>query len=147
MYRLVLLDKHKVGEWVAEQVGQTASWGDFQAFGIETSRGEMVAGTVLHLFNQTNCYSHIAIKKPSKLLPSMLFTATAYAFIQCKLKRMTGMVPVSEQGIIAFDEKIGFEKETTLKDAANDGDMQVMVMWANKCPWIPQGALDGQQKH
>ena len=144
MYRLVLLDKHKVGDWVAEQVLQTADWGDFQAFGVEDSHGELVAGIVLHLFNGANCVSHIAIKKPTKLLKGLFFTVGVYAFRQCKLKRITGMVPMSEVNIIAFDEKIGFERETVLKDAAVDGDMQVMVMWADKCPWIPQGDTDGR---
>lgn len=144
MYRLVLIDKERVGRWVADQVQQTADWGDFQAFGVEDSNGEMVAGIVLHLFNGANCVSHIAVKKPTKLLKSLFFAVGVYAFRQCKLKRITGMVPVSEESIIAFDEKIGFERETVLKDAAVDGDMQVMVMWADKCPWIPQGDTDGR---
>ena len=147
MYRLVLLDKNKVGDWVAGQVGQTAGWGDFQAFGVEDSSGEVIAGVVLHLFNGANCVSHIAIKKPTKLLKNLFFVVCTYTFVQCKLKRMTGMVPMSEKHIIAFDEKIGFERETVLKDAANDGDMQVLVMWADKCPWIPKGDTDGRQKH
>lgn len=144
MYRLVITDKQRVGAWVAEQVDQTADWGDFQAFGVESDRGELVAGIVLHLFNGANCVSHVAIKKPTKLLKSLFFVVCVYAFRQCKLKRITGMVPLSEEHIIAFDEKIGFERETILKDAAVDGDMQVMVMWADKCPWIPKGDTDGR---
>jgi hypothetical protein len=37
-------------------------------------------------------------------------------------------VPTSDLDVIAFDKHIGFEEEFIMKDAAADGDMQVLVL-------------------
>jgi hypothetical protein len=137
MSKLILDNKYRVGLWVAQEVGQTADWGNFQAFGIERD-GEIVAGIVMHMFNGANAVCHVAIKRPSKMLKKLLRVTADYLFNQCKLKRITGMVPTNEPRTIAFDKHIGWEEEFVMKDAAPGADMQVLVMWADKCPWLPK---------
>ena len=124
--RLVFDRKDLIGTWVAAQVGQDTTWGDYYAMGI--MRGSSVlGGVVFNAMNDANCLAHIAIKTPNKLLPKLLAAAFDYAFRQCKLKRLTGMVPTSQPDVIAFDKHIGFREEFVMKDAADDGDMQVLV--------------------
>lgn len=131
-------DNERVGAWVAQQVNQTAAWGDFRAFGVVDAHGQVIAGVVLHLYNGANAVCHIAIAKPTKLLKPLLRVVAAYAFGHCGLKRLTGMVPTNEQHIIDFDLRLGWQKEFVMKDAAPGADMQVLVMWRDACPWFTE---------
>lgn len=134
---LILHDKERVGEWVAEQVGQYGGWGSFYAFGAEVN-GEIVAGVVVNNFNEANATAHIAIKKRTKLIIPLFRVVASYAFKQCGLKRLTGMVPTNEPKTIAFDKKLGFEEEFVMKDGAPGADMMFLVLWPDKCRWLQE---------
>lgn len=133
---LVFNDKEWVGAWVAAQVEQTASWGSFYAMGVEHN-GELVAGIVINNFNGANATCHIAVAKPTRELPALLHHVSRYAFVQCKLKRLTGMVPASKPKVLAFDRHLGFEEEFVMPCAAADGGaLVVLVLWPDKCRWL-----------
>lgn len=138
MGRLVFDDKERVGRWVAEKVGHVGSWGEFFAIGAEDSHGELVAGIVFNNYNYANATSHIAIGKPTKDMIPLFRAASHYAFKQCGLKRLTGMVPMNEPATIAFDKHLGYEEEFIMKDAAPSGDMMVLVLWPHNCRWLPE---------
>lgn len=140
MTRFVFDDKESIGAWVAKQVGQSASWGDFYAMGVESDDCEILYGIVFNNFNGHNATCHIAVKRPSKSFMLLLQHAAHYAFNQCRLKRLTGLVDVSNTKAMALDEHIGWEKEFVMKNAAADGgDLQVFVMWPDKCRWLQRG--------
>jgi L-amino acid N-acyltransferase YncA len=130
MAKLVLYDRNRVAYWVAQRIGQVVPWEGFNAFGVE-SEGEIVAGVVIHNINSSNAYCHIAIDKPSK--------AVFELFRQLGLKRLTGVVPTDRPEVIKFDKKLGFEEEFVMKDAADNADMMFLVIWADKCRWLPKG--------
>ena len=136
MSRIIFDDKERIGAWVAKQTGQTAAWGDFYAMGAENDGGETVAGIVCNNYNGANATAHIAIAKPGKYMHELLRHFCQYAFVQCGLKRITGMVSSAQPKVIAFDRHLGFEDEFVMKDASPDGDMHILVMWAHKCPWL-----------
>ncbi|MEN6549741.1 MAG: N-acetyltransferase, partial [Armatimonadia bacterium] len=99
--------------------------------------GEVVAGVVFNNYNAVNATAHIAIAKPCKATHQLIRHAFHYAFVECGLKRLTGMVPVSEPKTVAFDQHLGFEPEFIMKSAAFDGgDLQVLVMWPDNCRWL-----------
>ena len=135
MANLVFDQKERIGEWVAQKVGQQVSWGDFYAMGIEQD-GSVVAGFVFNNFNGANATCHVAVEKPNRLLVKLLEHAAHYAFNVCKLKRLTGMVPSNEPHVLEFDKHLGFEEEFVMKDGAPGADMHVLVMWPDKCRWL-----------
>lgn len=136
MAKLVFDDKDRIAFWVAEKTGQTCSWGGFYAMGAEVD-GSIVAGVVFNNFNGHNVSAHIAIDRPGKYLPYLLYHAFRYAFLHCRLGRLTGMVDCSDKKVLAFDRHLGFEDEFVMKGAGSDGgDLQVLVMWADKCRWL-----------
>ena len=138
--KLLLNSRDIVGNWVALQTGQTGDWGSFNAFGIDVG-GSVAAGVVINNINGANATVHIAIAKPSKLLPRLFSVVCDYAYNQLGLLRLTGMVPTDEPDTIAFDKKIGFEEEFVMKDGAPGADMQFLVMWHDKCRWRPNRSL------
>jgi hypothetical protein len=133
----VFEDKDRVGQWVADQVEQTASWGDFYAMGVEDGNGEILAGVVFNNFNGSNATAHIAVKRFTRLFPGLIEHAFNYAFNQNKLNRVTGLVEADNEKALRLDWHIGFEVETTLrKGGAKGQDMIVLVMWPERCRWI-----------
>ena len=137
MAQLILYDRERVGEWVAHQVYQHGSWGDFNAFGVEMD-GELVAGVVIHNINGANAFCHIAIEKPCKTMYKLFEVVGDYCFRQLALKRITGLVPNDEPETIRFDMKLGFKPEFIMKDAAPGADMCVLVMRHDECRWLPK---------
>lgn len=134
---LVFADSEGVGAWVAEQVGQEGGWGPFYAMGICRDNGEYVAGIVFNQFNGVNATCHIAVKRISKQFIELLKHGSRYAYEQCGLKRLTGLVESGNAKALRLDRKIGFEPEAVLSQAGREGqDIVVMVMWADKCPWL-----------
>ena len=135
MAELVFDQKERIGGWVAKQTGQDSSWGSFYALGV--IRGEdVIAGVVINNYNGSNATCHIAVAQHTKLLVPLFHHVCDYAFNQCKLKRLTGMVPTNEPSVIAFDKHLGFEEEFVMKDGAVNSDMQILVMWPDKCRWL-----------
>ena len=132
---LVFDQKEAIGEWVAQQVGQTCEWGSFYALGIVRD-GQIIAGVVFNNFNGSNATCHIAAPVFTRMLPEMVRHSCKYAFEFCGLRRLTGMVPSNEPKILAFDKHLGFEEEFVMKDGAPGADMHVLVMWPDKCRWL-----------
>jgi hypothetical protein len=100
--------------------------------------GEVAAGVVVNNFNGANATAHIAIKKRTKLIIPLFKVVSSYAFIQCGLKRLTGMVPTDEPATIAFDKKLGFVEEFVMKDGAPGADMMILVLWPENCKWLQE---------
>lgn len=132
--------------WVANRVGMTGSWGSYYAMGlVDTDKNAIVAGVVMHDFNGSNAVAHIAMDQGVGRAMIKLFKAVCdYAFRQCKMKRLTGLVPASKPRVLAFDKKLGFEEEFVIPCGAEDGDMHMLVLWPHKCRWLAGGSDDKQ---
>jgi len=134
--RLIFDQSARIGKWVAEQVEQKSSWGDFYAMGAENNKGELVAGFLMNNHNGSNATGHWAIAKTGKYLPELIRHFFTYAFEHCKLKRLTGMTSTSLPKSLALAKHLGFEEEFVMKDGAEDGDMQLLVMRPETCRWL-----------
>jgi RimJ/RimL family protein N-acetyltransferase len=104
--------------------------------GIE-KEGKLIGGIVFHEFNGSNFYIHVASDHPKRWVTrEWLHSVFSYAFDVCKAKRITGIVPESNQVALNFDLSVGFEIEARLKDAHPKGDMLVIKMTRETCKWI-----------
>ena len=127
--RLVFDEKDRVGTWVAERVGQLASWGDFYAMGAERD-GELVAGVVFNNTGECNATVHIAVSKPIKLLSELLDHAFIYAFKTLKLRRLTAFVDAGNAKSLRLTGHIGFVDEFVMEQAGAGGNnVCVRVLW------------------
>lgn len=127
--RLIFDDKDRVGAWVADQVEQMSSWGDFYAMGAERD-GELVAGVVFNNMTDSSATCHIAVSKPTKIFSELLDHAYMYAFHTCKLLRLTGLVGADNDKALRLDKHIGFVEEGVMRKAGTGGeDIIVLVLW------------------
>lgn len=129
---LVFDHKQAIGDWVAEQVDQKASWGDFYAMGAADDTG-ILAGIVFNNFNDSNATCHIAVKKPGRYLKALLIHAYNYAFVHCNLKRLTAMIEADNAKSLRFTKHVGWEPEFIMRKGGSGGqDLYVMVLWPEK---------------
>lgn len=134
-YRLVLNEKERVGEFVAQHVGN-ANWGAYTAIGLER-HGALLAGVVYDGFTGPNIAMHVsALPGRRWMVRDYLYAVFAYPFIQLGCRRITGPVSATNTDALRFDFHIGFEYEATLRGAVPDGDLILLVMWKEKCKWL-----------
>lgn len=136
--KTLVLDQHeRVAKWVAERADCSAhAWSGYVCLGLADSTGELVAGVVLESYNGVNANVHIAGVGKHWMNKRMLMTFFIYAFDHLKLQRLTGLVPTSNKAARAFDEHMGFRWEATLKGAAVDGDLDILVMRRADCRFL-----------
>lgn len=67
-----------------------------------------------------------------------LIKCFAYPFIQCKLRRITGLVPSKNTRALQFDLKLGFKQEGLFRHAMPDDDIVALGMLREECRWIPR---------
>ena len=140
MSQLVFEDKIRVGDWVANHVGQLSSWGGFYAMGAEL-KGELTAGVVFNNFTNSSATVHLAVSKPKKILSELLDHAFLYAFETCSLRRLTGLVEANNAKSLKIIKHLGFVEEGVMREAGTDGqDIIVLVLWPDK---YRKGKLNG----
>ena len=136
--RLVLDEHERVATWVAEQAGCSVhAWAGYTCIGLEVD-GRLTAGVVLESFTGRGANIHVAGVGKYWLNRNWLYSTFHYCFNVLHLKRLTGLVPASNQAALAFDQHIGFQYETTVVDGAADGDLIILRMRPEDCRYLPQ---------
>lgn len=137
--RLIVNERNRVGDWIAERVGQHGGWGPFGAIGLlDQSGGSLVAGALLNNITPTNASSHVVIENRHGLKRVLLYAFFDYAFNQLGLERLTGHVSADNAAALRFDQHLGYEHEFTIPKG-NGGDLHQLVMWRDRCRWINRG--------
>ena len=132
---IVVGKDHIVGPWVVERGGGT--WeGCGTTIGIERN-GVLVGGVIFDNYNGANICIHSASDGTGRWMNrEFLWFVFYYPFVQLGVKRITGPIPSSNFKARKFNENLGFELETTLKDAHPEGDLLIYKMTPDKCKWL-----------
>lgn len=109
------------------------------------NNGSLIAAVWYEGYNGANINIHVAALPGRRWMTrEFLFSTFSYPFMQCNVKRITGLVPEDNITARKFDEHVGFTLETRLKDAAPGGDLLVYRMFKDECRWLrlkPHGAI------
>jgi RimJ/RimL family protein N-acetyltransferase len=132
--RIVCDQNERVNAFVASQMG-IAGWSNAVGIGLEED-GELIAGVTFDYYNGASICMHVAGIGKRWMTRDYLWYCFHYPFEELKVKRITGLVPESNLAARKFDEHLGFELETRLKDAAPDGDVLVYVMRRENCRFL-----------
>jgi RimJ/RimL family protein N-acetyltransferase len=102
---------------------------------------EILAVVCYDTFTEFDCHMHIASNGSRRWISrALLREAFAYPFIQCGLRRVTGLVAASNQDAMRFDLHLGFRIEGLCREGAPDGDLFILGMLRRECRFIQQGA-------
>jgi L-amino acid N-acyltransferase YncA len=138
-------------EVVGEQRPVFIDWAQRALGGIRLARdaktiaavrdGEILAVVCYDTFTAFDCHMHIA-SNGSRLWLTRAFLreAFAYPFLQCGLRRITGLVSASNKDAMRFDLHLGFRIEGVCREGAPDGDLFILGMLRRECRFIQQGA-------
>ena len=112
-------------------------WSNFRAIGLEKD-GELIAGVVYDNYTKATIFMHIAAKPGRKWLTrNFLWYMFHYPFVELGVKRVTGIIPVSNKDSINFANGLkGARLEALLKDAHPDGDMAIYCMFKQDCKYL-----------
>jgi RimJ/RimL family protein N-acetyltransferase len=134
--RTIVYDKERIGEWVAEKVGQKNPWGHFQAMGVEKD-GELIAGVVYEGFTEGGrCSMHCAGVGKRWMSRDFLWMCFAYPFYQLDLKIIINPVSSDNVESMLFTEHCGFTKECVIKDGYGDADLVIYSLHRDNCKWL-----------
>lgn len=139
MMQLVYDEPERCLTWAAQRIGVERFRDDAKAIGLQ--RGDaLVAVTVYDTFSARDCHMHIASDGTRRWMTrAFLVACFAYPFVQCGLRRVTGMVPASNVDALRFDEHLGFRREGYHRCACVDGgDIVSLGMLKEACRFIPQ---------
>jgi RimJ/RimL family protein N-acetyltransferase len=100
------------------------------------SDGKLLGGVIYDGLTGPCIFAHQASFNKRWLSRDMLWVMFDYPFNQLKCKKICGTIPSSNLGLLAFNVKLGFKVEATIKDAYPDGDMLVMSMTRDECRWL-----------
>lgn len=100
--------------------------------------GQMVAAAIYENLNPHNVWIHAAGSPGRNWLTRKAIKAIfLYPFKVCNVDRISAYIEASNTRSIRFTEHIGFEREATLKGAANDGgDVFIYRLFKKDCRYV-----------
>lgn len=141
---IILDDPDRLIAWAAKQLG-LGFFSDARAIGWGAA-DDIRAVAVYERWTGTDCSVHlISDQRPGWLSRRFIAAGFTYPFVVGGLRRMTGLVPASNNRALRLNQHFGFRIEGALRRGADDGgDMIVMGMLREECPFIGKDRPYGQ---
>lgn len=130
-------DQDEMIKWAAERIGYP--FGDeAQAIGLERN-DELAAVVIYDRFSEADCNMHVASNGSGHWLSlEFLRVVFWYPLVRLGLRRVSAVVPASNERALKFDEHLGFVREGYCPNALPDDDVVIMGMLKQHCRWIPK---------
>lgn len=125
----------EVSEWVRNELAMTASFGDCAAIGV-VCNNKLIAGVVYFCYRHPSIEMAVAATSPRWANKRTLKAFFDYPFNQLKCHRVTVLVDSDNMDVRRFDERLGFIREGTLREANPNGDAEIYGMLKHECRWI-----------
>jgi RimJ/RimL family protein N-acetyltransferase len=125
----------RVAAFVASRIGMTGKFGSCTSIGLEDD-GQIVAGVLYCDYNQSNVVCHIGAIGKHWMNREYLWFIFHYPFEQIGVKRITVVIEETNVASNEFVQHLGFELETTLKDAGRSGDLLIYRMFKKDCRFL-----------
>ena len=129
--------------WAADRLG-LGFFSDARAIGWGMD-DNIRAVAVYERWSGNDCVVHlVSDQRPGWLTQRFLAAGFHYPFVTAGLRRITGLVPASNERAIRLNRHFGYREEGRLRFAAADGgDLIIMGMLREECPFISKEAVHG----
>lgn len=135
MRKVTADDQAGLIRWAEKAIG-SQFFSDAKAIGLLLN-GEICAVVVFDRFSKCDCNMHIASDGGRRWMTrEYLVEAFRYPFVQCGLRRVSGLVPSKNEQALRFDQKLGFVKEGVCRNAMIDDDIVILGMLRKDCLFI-----------
>lgn len=134
---IVCGQKERVGDWVAQHIGNTTPWHLYEAIGIERD-GKIIGGAVIdNYIHESRCSVHCAGEGLNWCSREFLFAVFDYAFRQLKCNAILNIVDGNNTKSLRFTAHIGFKEVHRIKGGSYRGaDAVLFEMQKQDCKWI-----------
>lgn len=122
-----------IGPWVCERIHQAYTEGVI-SIGYEQD-GNIIAGVIYEGYNGRSVAMHVA-GEGNWLSREYLWAVFHYPFEVLKVVKIVAGVSSSNVKAMKLDLALGFIIEATIKDAAKDGDLNILTMTKDQCSWL-----------
>jgi RimJ/RimL family protein N-acetyltransferase len=104
---------------------------------ISNLRGnELLGGVIYTEYTGTSIKIHVASFSKRWISRDGLWLVFDYAFNQLGVKKIIGVIRLSNLKAFDFNQHLGFNVETRIRDVFPDGDAVVMGMYRAQCRWL-----------
>ena len=124
-----------MAEWVKNELGMATGFGQCTAIGV-VHEDKLIAGVVYFCYRHPNIEMAVAAISPKWATKRTLKVLFNYPFNQLKCNRVTVLVDSDNSEVRKFDERLGFVREGTLREANPTGDAEIYGMLKSECRWI-----------
>lgn len=136
MKTIIINQKERVSEWVAERIGCSKDWGAHSALGIEKD-GVLIAGVVVDGYTENaRCSIHCAGDGKRWLNREFLFAVFDYVFRQLNCRVVINTVNSENVASVKFTAHLGFEERCRVEGGSPHGDLIIFVMREENCRWL-----------
>lgn len=104
--------------------------------------GKLRGGVIYDGFTRNCIFMHQAGFDKRWMTKDLLWAVFDYPFNQLGCIKVCGTIQAANTELLAFNERLGFKVETSIKDAYPTGDMLILSMTRAECRWLkitPQG--------
>jgi hypothetical protein len=101
-----------------------------------TSNGRLLGGCIYDGYTGAAIFIHQAGFDKHWMSRDMLWAAFDYPFNQLKCSKLCGTIPSTNDELLAINKRLGFIVEATIEGAYPGGDMLVLSMTREQCPWL-----------
>lgn len=98
--------------------------------------GTLLGGVIYDGYTGPCIFIHQAGFSKFWLSRDMLWVAFDYPFNQLGCSKLCGTIPSTNPGLLAINLKLGFRVETKIEHAYPGGDMLILSMTRDECPWL-----------
>lgn len=103
----------------------------------QVNNGKIEAVAGFNNYSKHNIEISIATNQRCAVTRSFIRACAVYAFVQCRVSRITNIASVNNQKSQRFSERLGFVKEfEPLKQWFGNEDGVQFVMFRENCKWI-----------
>lgn len=130
-----------VMQWVAARTPWIDGFGQATAIGV-AREGKLIAGLVYYNYRKTNIEICLAADDPSWCRKGVLGALYRYPFVQLGLRRITAIIPASNEQSLRLTRGVGFAEEGRHPGLFPNGETGISFgMLRENCRWL------GDKKH
>lgn len=97
---------------------------------------KLLGGVIYYGYTGAAIFIHQAGFDKRWMNRDMLWVCFDYPFNQLNCNKLCGTIPAANKTLLALNLRLGFRQEAVIKDAYPDGDMAVLTMTRDECPWL-----------
>ena len=125
-----------VMEWVQQRTPWVEGFGDARAIGVARD-GKLIAGLVYLNYRKTNIEICLAADDPRWCRKGVLAALFHFPFIQLRVRRMTAIIPASNERSLRLGEGLGFVREGRHEGLFANGEAGIsMGLLRENCRWL-----------